>query len=171
MPVSAELLAEMEARDDPGKLRGTDGRLWKSKITHLQPHPALPANKEFSLEFDRPLTEHTSVLYRTDMTIEWEVVDANGVTVTPDAAGTIKLSADQDYEVRAHIDCLHPNADLALFGELDRIPDQICQNLTQTSGIANEGCRQIYRQRAGQLYSFAARHFRKSVGHLLNDCS
>jgi hypothetical protein len=104
VPTSTELIAEMENRDSQAKLRGTDGRLWKAKITHLEPYPALPANKEFSIEFDRQLTDQTTLLFRTDMTIEWSVFDANGKEVAAAPDGTITLSAEQDYEVRAHIE-------------------------------------------------------------------
>jgi hypothetical protein len=103
IPAGSELLAEMEYKDSPQKLRGTDGQLWKAKITHLDPHPALPANKEFTIEFDRQLTAQTTVLFRTDMTIEWSVFDTKGNAVPAEPDGTVTLSADQDYEVHAHI--------------------------------------------------------------------
>ena len=98
-----EFLAAMEGTDSPQKLPGTDGRRWYARITHIDPHPALPANKQFALEFDRPLTNQTTMLFRTDITVEWEIVDGTGQPVAPDANGVVNLAADQDYEIRAHI--------------------------------------------------------------------
>jgi hypothetical protein len=103
-PPGSELHAKMEGKDRRDKLSGADGKLWNAKITHLEPYPALPANKEFSIEFDRQLDEQTTILFRTDMSIEWKVFDLNGNEVVPATDGTVTLSAEQDYELRAHID-------------------------------------------------------------------
>jgi hypothetical protein len=44
------------------------------------------------------------VFFHTDITVDWNVHDANGGIVSPDANGVLSVSADQDYEIRAHIE-------------------------------------------------------------------
>ena len=65
---------------------------------------------------------------------------------------------------RIHIrfDGLDAKADLALFSELKCVSDQICQNLLQPPGIADEPGRQVHRDRTGHLQTFAVRKVGKS---------
>ena len=60
-------------------------------------------------------------------------------------------------------------SDLAFFGELDRVADQVGQDLTQPAGIADQRRRQARRDRAGQLQPLAIGDVGEGLGHLFDE--
>jgi hypothetical protein len=69
-------------------------------------------------------------------------------------AGIGDFEFDQDRDEIA-LDQPGANADLAPFGKLDRVADQVRQNLTQVKWGADSPSRQLYRDEATQFQAFA----------------
>ena len=100
----SQFRARMDAPDLPSKLPGATSDLWHAQITHMEAYPALPAGQEFSLVFDRPLTDDTTLLFRPDISVDWKIYDSAGNEILPDPVmREITLVAGRDYEVRAQI--------------------------------------------------------------------
>jgi hypothetical protein len=75
---------------------------WRALITQINPWPALPANQVHEFGFSHGPLDDLTVLFKTAIGVDWEIVDATGQPVREDQ-GTWLLSTGEAYEVRARI--------------------------------------------------------------------
>ena len=82
-------------------------------------------------------------------------------------AGVADLEADQR-DLVADLDPLHLDNDLSIFRELDGVPGEIDQDLSQPSGVSPRHHRNLRADRADQLQPLGMGPLRHQAGHVLD---
>ncbi len=73
-------------------------------VAHFEPWPQLSGGVSQEICFDRKVTEDNArLMFRTSVTVDWELYDDAGNQLQPDKNGVIKVSQGETFKVRAYL--------------------------------------------------------------------